>query len=132
MVIPVSARKKVLSNLHIQHTGKSKTLADARQLYNCPEMTNAIGIMVANCRECTVALPSQPLEPQIPTKATRPFERISIDLRYQKGKNYLIGIDRYSGWPMAAPIPKKANTRTITDILDNWLVEHGIPVSIRT
>lgn len=73
MVFPVAARKKVLSNLHIQHTGKSKTLADVRQLYYWPGMTDAIGLMVANCRECTAALPSQPLERQIPTEAIRLF-----------------------------------------------------------
>ena len=132
MVVPVAARRKVLSNLHLQHTGRSKTLPDARQLYFWLGMTNAIELMIANCKECTTALPSQPLEPQIPTKTTRPFKRISIDLGYQKGNNYLIGMDRYSGWPMAAPIPRKANTTTIKDILDEWFVDHGIPVSIRT
>ena len=95
-------------------------------------MTNAIKLMIANCRECTAALPSQMLEPQTPTEATRPFERISINLGYQKGNNYLIGMDRYSGWPMAAPFLRKANTTTITDILDGWFAEHAIPVSIRT
>ena len=75
-------------------------------------MTGAIGLMIANCKEWTSALPSQPLDPQIPN------ERISIDLGYQKGNNYLIGMDRYSRWPMVAPIPRKANTTTITDILD--------------
>ena len=49
---------------------------------------------------------------QITTEATRPFERISVDLGYQKGNNYLIGMDRYSGWPMASPIPRRANTKT--------------------
>ena len=81
-------------------------------------MTNAIELMIANCRECTAALPSQTLEPHTPTEATRPFERISINLGYQKGNNYLIGMDRYSGWPIAAPFSRKANTTTITDILD--------------
>ena len=114
MIVPAAARRKVLTNLHLQHTGKFKTLADACQLYFWPGMTDAIGLMIANCKECTSALPSQPLEPQIPTAATRPFEQISIDLGYQKGNNYLIGMDRYSGWLMAAPIPRKANTTTIT------------------
>ena len=88
MVVPMEACPKVLSNLHIQLTGKSKTLMDARQLHFWPWMTDAIGLMVANCRECTACLPSQTLEPQIPTEATRPFEHISIDLGYQKGNNH--------------------------------------------
>ena len=58
--------------------------------------------------------------------------RISIALGYQKGNNYLISMDRYSGWPMASPVPRKANTTTITDILEEWFAEHGIPISIRT
>ncbi len=95
-------------------------------------MTNHIELMIANCRECIAELPSQTLEPQIPTEATRPFEHISIDLGYQKGNNYLIGMDRYSGWPMVAPIPRKANTTTITNILDDWFVDHGLPISIRS
>ena len=69
---------------------------------------------------------------RIPTAATRPFKQINIDLGHQKGNNYVIGMDRYSGWPMAAPIPRKANTTTITDILDEWFADHVIPVSIRT
>jgi hypothetical protein len=105
---------------------------DARQLYFWPGMTNAIELMISQCAECTACLPSQTLEPQITTEATRPFEWFSIDLGTQKGKDYLIGMDRYSGWPMAAPIPKKADTKVITDILDEWSIEHGLPVSIRT
>ena len=66
MVVPVAARPNVLSNLHIQHTGRSKTLMDARQLYFWPGMTNAMEFMIANCRECTAGLPSQTLEPKIP------------------------------------------------------------------
>ena len=97
MIVPAAARQRVLANLHLQHTGKTKTLADACQLYFWPGMTNQIELMIANCRECTAALSSQTLEPQIPMEATRPFERISIDLGYKKGNNYLIGMDRYSG-----------------------------------
>ena len=95
-------------------------------------MTNAIELMVSSCKECTACLLLQTLEPQIPTETTRPFEQFSINLGTQKGKDYLISMDQYSEWPMAALIPKKASTKFITDILDDWFVEHGIPVSIRT
>jgi hypothetical protein len=131
LVVPEAARAQVLATLHIQHPGVTKTLMDARQLYFWPGMTNAIELMVSRCAECTACLPAQALEPQIAMEATRPFEKFSIDLGKQKGKNYLIGVDRYSGWPMVAPLPKE-DTKTITDILDDWFIEHGIPVSIRT
>ena len=77
-----------------------------------PGMTNAVELMISRCVECTACLPLQTLEPQIAIEATRPFKRFSIDLGTQKGKGYLIGMDRYSGWPMAAaPIPKKADKK---------------------
>ena len=108
----------------------NSTLMDARQFYFWPGMTNAIELLVAKSKECTADLPSQTLEPQIRTEATRPFKR--IDIRHQKGNTYLIGMDRYSGWPMAASILRKANTKTIIDILGDWFNEHSIPISIRT
>ena len=37
LVVPHEARKEVLKTLHIQHTGESKTLANARQIYFWPE-----------------------------------------------------------------------------------------------
>ena len=52
MVVPEAARPEVLANLHIQHTGVSKTLMDARQLYYWPGMTNAIELMISQCTEC--------------------------------------------------------------------------------
>ena len=132
LVVPEAARPEVLANFHIQQSSISKTLMDARQLYFWPGMTNAIELMISRCKECTACLPLQTLEPQITTEATRPFEQFSVDIGTQKGKDYLIGMDRYSEWPMAAPIPKKADTKFIMNILDDWFIEHGIPVSIRT
>ena len=132
LVVPEAAWPEVLANLHIQHTGISKALNYAHQVYFWPGMTNAIELMISRCAECTACLPSQTLLPQITTETTRSFEQFSIDLGTQKGKYYLIGMDRYSGWLMAAPIPKKADTKIITDILDDWFIEHGISVGIRT
>jgi hypothetical protein len=131
MVVPEAARAQVLATLHLQHTGVTKTLMDARQLFFLPGMTNAIELMISQCSECTACLPAQALKPQILTEARRPFEKFSVDLGKQKGKNYLIGVDRYSGWPMVVPLPKE-DTRAVTDILDDWFIEHGIPVSIWT
>ena len=79
MIVPEAARRKVLTNLHLQHTGKSKTLADARQLYFWPGMTDAIGLIIAVCKECTSALPSQPLEREYqPRPQDRLNELVSI------------------------------------------------------
>ena len=40
------------------------------------------------------------LEPLIQTKASRPFEVVSVDLGYLEGVNYLILVDRYTSLPL--------------------------------
>ena len=60
--MPHEARKEVLKTLHIQHTGESKTLANARQIYFWPGLTSDVKLMVAACNEC---LPSQQMGPHI-------------------------------------------------------------------
>ena len=94
-------------------------------------MTKDIKSMISRCRECTLYLPSQQLEPPIKTVALRPFEKISIDLGYLKGTHYLVGVDRYSGFPMVQKLTA-LNTNAITSSLEDWFLEHGKPVSIRS
>ena len=38
IVVPEAARKEVMKTLDLQHTGESKTLANARQIYFWPGM----------------------------------------------------------------------------------------------
>ena len=131
IVVPEAARKRVLTSLHLQHTGESKTLMNARQLYYWPGMTNDIKRLVSTCKECILYQPSQPLEPQIQTTASWPFESVSVDIGNQKGTQYLIFVDRYSGWPLVRPLTK-LDTKAVTSILNDWFLEHGKPISIRS
>ena len=45
--------------------------------------------------------------------------------------HYLILADRYSGWPMLKRLTK-LNTKSITTILDDWLIDMGKPVRLRS
>ena len=129
--MPEEARREILKTLHIQHTGESKTLANARQIYFWPGITADVKLMVSSCQECLRLKPSQQLEPQLQTLSSRPFEAVSVDLGYQNGTNYLVLVDRYSGWPMDKPL-KKLDTTAVTSILDDWFLEHGKPVDLRS
>ena len=129
--VPEEARKSVLSNLHIQHTGQNKTCQNAKQLYFWPTMRNEIKQMVETCPECIRMLPSQPAEKQIQTVTTFPMEAISVDLGKEAGVHYLIGADRYSGWPFISKLSSLV-TKAITDALDEWFLEHGRPQRIRS
>jgi hypothetical protein len=94
ILAPEAARPNILSSLHIQHTGRVKTLMNARQLYFWPGMTKDIKRMVSRCEKCTLYLPSQSLESQIETTASRPFEKVSVDLGHYHGQEYVILADR--------------------------------------
>ena len=131
IVVPREARVDVLKSLHLQHTGVVKTWRNARQLYFWPGIKNDISQMVGNCEECTKFLASLPKEPCIQTTASRPFEAMSVDLGTYEGTDYLICVDRYSGWPLVEKL-RKLNTTTITNCLEDWFVDVGKPVRIRS
>ena len=131
IVVPKEARKAVLQSLHIQHTGIVKTWKNARQLYCWPGLKNDIVQLVGNCQECVMHLPSLPKEPCIQTKASRPFEAVSVDLGQLDGVHYLIGADRFSGWPMVAKLTK-LETSAITNVLTDWFVDVGKPLRLRS
>ena len=63
-----------------------ETLMDARQFW--PGMTRDIEMMYVNCE--VYGLLTQTLEPQVATAVTHSFEKFSINLGKQTGKNYLI------------------------------------------
>ena len=131
IVVPEEARKEILKTLHIQHTGGSKTLANARQIYFWPGITSDIKLMVASCQECLRLKPSQQSEPQLQTLSSRPFEAVSIDLGYYKGTHYLILMDCYSGWPLVKPL-RKLDTAAVITVLEDWFLEFGKPINLRS
>jgi hypothetical protein len=104
---------------------------NARQLYFWPGMSKDIKRMVSRCEKCTFYLPSQSLEPQIETAASRPFEKVSVDLGHYHGQEYVILADWYTGWPLVRPLTK-TYTKAVTDILEGWFLDHGVPISIST
>ena len=97
IVVPRKAQKHVLENLHVAHTGEVKTYYNARQLYYWPNMKRDIINLVSGCQECVAHLPSKSKTPLQQTTASRPFEKMSVDLALYKGKHYLVVVDRYSG-----------------------------------
>ena len=131
IVVPDEAKAEVLKTLHVQHTGEPKTLANARQLYFWVGMTRDIKLTVATCQLCLAHKPSQRLEPQIQTTSSRPWEAVSVDLGYYRSTHYLVLMDRYSGWPLVQPL-RKLDTAAVTTTLDDWFLEYGKPISIRS
>ena len=131
IVVPREARKHVLETLHVQHTGVVKTWRNARQLYFWPGIKHDISQMVGNCQQCVKHLPSLAKEPITQSTALRPFEAMSVDLGKYEGTHYLICVDRYSGWPLVEKL-KKLDTTYITEIMEDWFIDVGKPLRIRS
>merc|ERR1712020_512062 len=67
----------------------------------------------------------------IQSKASRPFEAMSADLCTYEGKDYLICVDRYSGWPLVERL-NKLDTTYVTKIMEEWFIDVGKPLRIRS
>ena len=90
----------VLELLHRPHAGVVKTQQAARQLYYWPGISAAVSDAVEKCELCEAALPSKPLASALaPTTASRPMQAVGLDLFHAGGHDYLIMVDRYSGYP---------------------------------
>ena len=115
----------------MNHCGEGKSLANARQLYYWDGMAKDIKNDISKCGECLLLKPSKPMESLVQSQASRPFEAVSVDLGMLKGVNYLVLVDRFTGWPMVKRLTK-LDTTAITKILEEWFYDMGKPIRIRS
>ena len=131
LYLPPGARKKVLYQLHARHCGYGKTLQTARSLYFWPSMEYDIRNIVDNCEACQQLRPSKPFKPLITTEANFPMEQISVDLMHVRGKNYMVTVDRYTGY-IWVELLRSLATKAVTYMLDKIVRIFGIPITCRT
>ena len=131
IVVPSSLRQQILHGLHRAHQGLRRTRSLAQELYFWPGITNDITQTISTCRLCQESRPSQTAEPLLQTEALRPFHSLSADLFEVAGKDYLVVVDRYSGWPSVTRL-NRTDTKVITNALKDWFNTWGIPERIRT
>ena len=91
--VPRQARKQLLEDGHKSHCGPQKMKELFRRSYYWPGMNNEIENVTRGCHQCQLHLPSLPKEPLQPPSASRPMERIGVDIFDSKGKHYLCIID---------------------------------------
>ena len=99
LVVPAPARGAVLARLHLSHSGITKTMAMAHQLYFWPDMTNDITQKIKSYAPCRAQLPSLPMEPLAMESADYPMHKISTDLFDLDSSSFLVVVDRFSGIP---------------------------------
>ena len=131
IVIPSGSRQKILDLLHLSHSGICKTRERAKQLYFWPGISNDIKNMIESCDQCQLVRPSLPKDKLVETKASSPMEALSADLFQAVGKQYLVMVDRYSGFPWVSEL-RRLDTNAVTSIMINWFQDWGLPRRIRT
>ncbi|QQP41502.1 Uncharacterized protein FKW44_015903 [Caligus rogercresseyi] len=131
IIVPVPFRRTILTKLHSSHQGIRRAREMARALYYWPGMNNDILNIVNSCSKCIEYKPSQPQEPLQSTNSSRPLSSISVDLFQCTGKNYIVVVDRFTGWPSVSPL-RRTSTEGIITVIYDWCLEFGFPDTIRT
>ncbi|PCJ22642.1 MAG: hypothetical protein COA94_08945, partial [Rickettsiales bacterium] len=132
IIVPRSLRAKILQLIHQGHAGYVRTKALAQEYYFWPSMKRDIQKMIEQCEPCQRLRPSLPKEPlQLHKKATEPMESISMDLFHHEGREFLVTVDRFSGYPFVHKL-RSTSTAAIINILAEILNVWGFPVEIMT
>ena len=129
IIVPAPARRKVVSELHRSHSGHTKTLKTARQLYYWPGMKNDIVHEIDNCSVCREDLPTQarPTCTFTPASAAQaPMQQVASDLFDSQGQSWLVLVDRYSGYAWTAKL-RSTTTSAVIAILSTWFDDYGWP-----
>ena len=128
IVIPSSLRQRYLDLLVELHAHPNKMKARARKSIWWPFMNSDINQRWRSCPTCVERSPSNPKEPTKPREpAEFPFQILHMDLANYSGKQYLIIVDQFSGWPIARNLGKDAPTGAVTQLLLQVFETFGIP-----
>ena len=134
IVLPIQTTKKISPLLHVSHIGMNKTYDLCRSMYFWPAMFNDIKQMVFQCRPCNIHCPSQPKNSRIIQPPSSffgpPLGHVGLDLFKFGGKQHLVCVDQWSGFPMFTQL-SSLTSQSIVGHLKNWFNLLGWPQSIR-
>ena len=132
IVIPEKCRPFIMKELHRSHSGLEKTLISARQLYFWPQMSSDIKEHVAKCVACSETQPAKQKSFIAETAdPVAPMSDVGLDMFHCDGKDYLIMMCRYSGWPWVSEM-KRTTAEDVIRVLSNWFQSWGKPLFIRS
>ena len=131
IIVPHAMRSKILDLLHVGHCGVAKTIQLARLYYYWPGMNNEIKILIENCDLCQRFRASQPLEDFATSTASSPMESVSMDLFSLNQSDYLVIVDRFSGFPWVFKL-RNLNTEAVLNCFRQVIRTFGAPKTCRT
>ena len=135
LVVPTHRRDAILLLLHAGHSRIAKTYRTATQLYFWPNMKADIEQSVANCSPCQAQRQSSPRPRMdtvnLPGEAKQPMLHTACDLFSAVGKQWLVLVDRFSGYAWTTAL-RRLDTKAVIQHLENWFNDFGWPKHIRT
>ena len=133
VVIPKKLRQHVLNLLHSAHQGVEGMRARAAVSVYWPGMNSSIAQIRRNCKFCDSIAPSHPRQPLHPLPPSEyPFQFICADAFELKGHQYLVVIDKFSGWLILFHFLGNMGAKQITDSLRSVFHTYGAPMRIYT
>ena len=118
IVIPKNLRRQMIRNLHAANQGATSTLRRARQVMYWPGMDRDVNIHSETCSDCREYAPSNTKEPLIPSIVPEyPFQHVAADLFEINGHNYLVYVDRLTGF---AELAHYSSSPSIISILSEF------------
>ena len=135
VVVPAPARKRVLRALHAGHCGTRKTQSLAAKAVFWPGMNNDIKNQCEACPQCLELKAAQQKEtsrqPEREARDLAPMSDVGVDLFQCAGKDFLLMVDRFSGYPFVQKLTT-TTTKAVTSVLSQWFSLFGYPQRIRS
>ena len=133
ILIPMSKRRTMLERLHSSHQGIVRTLKRARACVFWPGISSDIKNIVDTCDACQENRPSlAPESLQSDPKPTRAFQETAADLCEYGGRQYLVYVDRYSGWIEVRRFGSHPDSDGIIETLMDLFAKFGAPQKFRS
>ena len=108
-------------------------IARARQSVWWPEVNVDLRRAVQDCRTCVERSPSTTSKtPLAREPALYPFQRVHADLGAYGGRQWLVIVDQFSGWPVVKNLGKTADTKSVTAQFRTLFELFGISETIYT
>lgn len=128
LVIPRTCRQNVLKTLHSAHQGTDSIARRARETVYWPGLNRDITQICYSCKLCLENAPSLQKEHMIVSPPCEyPFQQVASDLFQKNGYQYLVYVDRYSGWIELEHFKTAPTSNNIITAFRKWFHRFGIP-----
>ncbi|KAK7090822.1 hypothetical protein V1264_010573 [Littorina saxatilis] len=127
IVVPENMRTKVMSLIHISHTGLQGCLRRAREVVYWPGMNKDMEQLIGQCEACQTYQRNQTKEPMISQPIPDlPWQFVGVDLLELNGRDYVVTVDYYSDFFEVDRIQNKTGKEVINKMKAHF-ARYGVP-----